>query len=108
MIPSVKVDGREVDTLSITSKLLYKEFKSKKQTAPTAQKKLQNSYPELAVEWTKMYSLLFVVTIETKLQEFQYKILNDILFTNDKLFTFKLIDSPLHIFCKKEAESLEH
>ena len=55
-----------------------------------------------------MAPLPFVVAIETKLQEFQYKILNDIIFTNDKLFRFKLIDSPLCIFCKKEVESREH
>ena len=32
---SVEVDGKEVDILSITSKVLYKEFKSKKQNPPT-------------------------------------------------------------------------
>jgi hypothetical protein len=104
----VKMDGKDVDILKTTSKLLYKEFKSKKQTPPTAQKKLQHKYPELAVEWTKIYSLPFVVTIETKLREFQYKLLNDIIFTNEKLFRFKMIESPLCNFCKKEVESLEH
>ena len=39
---SVKVDGKEVDILNITSKLVCKEFKSKKQTPPTAPKTLQN------------------------------------------------------------------
>ena len=104
----IKMDGKDVDILKTTSKLLYKKFKSKKQTPPTAQKKLKNKYPELAVEWTKIYSLPFVVTIETKLREFQYKLLNNILFTNEKLFKFKMTESPLCNFCKKEVESLEH
>lgn len=38
----VKVDGKEVDILNITSKLVCKEFKSKKQTLPAAPKTLQN------------------------------------------------------------------
>ena len=34
---SVKVDGKEVDILSITSHLFYKEFKPKKQPLPATQ-----------------------------------------------------------------------
>ena len=53
------------------------------------------------------FDLPFTVTVETKLREFQYKILNDIVYTNDKLFRFKMIESPLCTFCQKEDESLE-
>ena len=60
------------------------------------------------MDWKKIYSLPFVVTIETKIREFQYKLLNDIVFTNEKLFRFKMIDSPLCTFCKKDVESLEN
>ena len=49
-----------------------------------------------------------MVTIETKIREFQYKILNNIVFTIEKLFRLKIIDSPLCVFCKGEVESLEH
>ena len=93
---------------NVTSKLLYSEFKAVKQTPPTAKKKLKNKYPELAVDCKKIYSLPFVVTTDTKIREFQYKLLNDIVFTNEKLFRFKMIDSPLCSFCKKDVESLEH
>lgn len=60
------------------------------------------------VDWKKIYSLPFTVTVETKIREFQYKILNDIVYTNYKLFRFKIIESPLCTFCQKEDESLEH
>ena len=60
------------------------------------------------MDWKKIYSLPFVVTIETKIREFQYKLLNDIVFTNEKLFRFKMTDSPLCSFFKKDVESLEH
>ena len=98
----------EVDLLKITSKLLYTVFKNKKQKSPTAQNKIQNKSPELSVDWKKIYSLPFNVTMETKLREFQYKLLDDIVFTKEKLLRFKMIDSPLCTFCKKEIESFEH
>ena len=69
---------------------------------------MNEKFPELQVSWKEIYSLPFVVTIETKIREFQYKILNNIVFTNEKLFRLKMIDSPLYVFCKGEVESLEH
>ena len=46
--------------------------------------------------------------LETKIGEFQYKVLNNIVFTNEKLFKIKMIDSPQCTFCKNEIGSLEH
>ena len=43
-----------------------------------------------------------------KFREFQYKLLNNIVFTNDKLFRFNIIDSLLRVFCQTEVESPEH
>ena len=103
----IELDETEIDLSKVTSKLLYTKFKTKKQTPPSAQSKMKNKYPQLVVEWKKIYSLPFTVTVETKLREFQYKILNDVVYTNDKLFRFKMIESPLCTFCQ-EDESLEH
>ena len=102
------VKGEIVDLLSTSSKTLYKEFCSHKATTPTAQARLNTEYPNLSVEWKKIYSLSFNATLDMKLRIFQYKILNHILYTNSKLFAFKIVDSPLCTFCKKEEESLEH
>ena len=102
------VKGEIIDLLSTSSKTLYKEFCSHKATTPTAQARLNTEYPNLSVEWNKIYSLSFNATLDTKLRVFQYKILNRILYTNSKLFAFKIVDSPLCTFCKKEEESLEH
>ena len=44
----------------------------------------------------------------TKLRAFQYKLLNHIVYTNDRLYKFKIVDSPLCAFCNSENESLEH
>ena len=104
----IELDETEIDLSKVPSKLLYNKFKTKKQTPPSAQSKMKNKYPQLVVEWKKIFSLPFTVTVETKLREFQYKILNNIVNTNDRLFCFKMIESPLCAFCNKEDESLEH
>ena len=61
-----------------------------------------------SVDWEKIYLLPFKTTLDTKLREFQYKILNRILYTNKMLFKFKKVDSPLCGFCEKELETIEH
>ena len=47
----------------------------------------------LASTGEKIYLLPFKTTLYTKLQEFQYKLLNRIIYTNDMLFKFRKIDS---------------
>ena len=79
-----------------------------KQTPATAKAKILNKYHDLLFDWKKLYSLAFETTLDTKLREFQYKILNLIVFTNEKLHRFKMVDSPLCAFCNAEVESLEH
>ena len=98
-------DNSETDLSKVSSRLLYNALKKRKQVPPSAQKKMNEKFQ---VSWKEIYSLPFVVTIETKIREFQYKILNNIVFTNEKLFRLKMIDSPLCVFCKGEVESLEH
>ena len=70
----INIDGVNVDLLKVTSKMIYNEFKRKKQTTPSAQIKLYQKYPELSVEWKKIYSLPFTVTTDTKIREFQCKL----------------------------------
>ena len=94
-----------VNVLNVTSKMLYNQFKRKKRTVPAAQKKIELKYPDLSLEWKDIYSLPFTVAHNTKTREFQYKLLNNIVYTNDKLFRFKMIDSPLCAFCQSEVES---
>ena len=77
---------------------------------PTAKKKYDKAFntDTSHLDWEKIYLLPFKTTLHTKLREFQYKILNRILYTNDMLFKFKKVDSPLCYFCGKELETLEH
>ena len=68
----------------------------------------RRNFPNFKLIGGKYTPYLFAVTIETKIREFQYKMLNNIAFTNEKLFRLKMIDSPLRTFCKREIESIQH
>ena len=49
-----------------------------------------------------------IVTKDSRLQVFQYKLLNNVLYLNKMLFKFGKIDSPLCPFCKKIEETPLH
>ena len=61
----------------------------------------------MIINWKKVYSLPFHTTLDSKLREFQYKILRNEK-ENDKLFRFTLSQSPNSTFCNEEPESLDH
>ena len=48
------------------------------------------------------------VTIDTKSRIFQYEILNNVLYLNEKRFRFKIVSSPLCSFCNSENETPIH
>ena len=48
------------------------------------------------------------VTIDTNLHMFQYEILNNVLYLNEKLFKFKIVSSPLCSFCNSGNETPKH
>ena len=49
-----------------------------------------------------------IVTIESSLRSYQYNILNNILYLNERLFKFNIVDSPLCSFCGAYNESIKH
>ena len=58
--------------------------------------------------WRKIYILPCITTINTYLRSFQYKILNNILFLNKKLFVFRIKNTPLCSFSNKEEKTPLH
>ena len=74
----VRIRGEMFDLSSVSSKTLYREFRSRKVMPPTAQAKFKEEYSSLSVDWKEIYSLAFNVTLDTNLRAFQYKLLNRI------------------------------
>ena len=60
------------------------------------------------VNWEKTYLLAFKCTKETKLREFQFKLLHRRIATNDYLCKIGLKQSDLCTFCGEETENLTH
>ena len=106
----LRIEGKKVNFQNLKSKSLYDNFVSKISSIPTAQKKYNEAFSThtFQLDWGKIYLLPFKTTLDTKLREFQYKILNRILYTNKMLFKFKKVVSPLCDFCEKELETIEH
>ena len=75
---------------------------------PTAMKKYDETYnaENFQLDWEKIYSLSFQTTLDTKLREFQYKVLHRVCYTNKMLLKFRIVDSPLCYFCNEEIETL--
>ena len=51
----VPIKGKMFDLSSISSKMLYREFCSRKEIPSTAQAKLKDEYPNLSVDWKETY-----------------------------------------------------
>ena len=60
------------------------------------------------VDWKHLYLLPRRVTVDTNLRIFQYKILNGVLYLNEKLFRFITISFPLCFFWQSENETPLH
>ena len=93
-------------------KLIPKELYSLsiflKNELPTSQKYFCNIFPNLQVEWKKIYLLPRKVSNDTNLRMFQYKILNNILYLNKQLFIFNKKDTKLCLYCRLQDETINH
>ena len=57
-------------------------------------------------DWSFIYCIRFSVTKDTKLQDFQYKLMHIILITNSFLYKYGLKETKLCTFCTETKESL--
>ena len=89
--------------LDISLKQIYQIFLQQSKLRPP-----QNKYSNIDIDWEKVYTLAFQCTLDTKIREFHYKILNCIIFTNVKLNLIGVVESPNCTFFQEAAESVEH
>ena len=60
------------------------------------------------LDWKTVYMLPRIVTEDSKLWLFQYRLSRNVLYLNEMLFRFGKIDSPLCSFCKITDETSLH
>ena len=58
--------------------------------APTSQRCWEKLLCRQDLDWASMYMIPRMVTVESKLRNFQYKVLNNILYLNDRLYKWEL------------------
>ena len=75
---------------------------------PTSQKYSNELLKTDSFDWRQIYLLPRLVTLDSYSRSFQYKILNNVLYLNKKLFTFRKSTSPLCPFCKLSDEIVHH
>ena len=75
---------------------------------PTSQVYFQNYFSNIQLMWNEIYNLPRIVLIDSRLRCFQYKILHNILYLNEKLYLFKEVDTKLCPFCEKYNETIIH
>jgi len=60
------------------------------------------------INWKEIYLLPIKLTIDTKLREFQFKFLHQIIPTNTFLFKCNIVSSSLCEFCNSNPDSIAH
>ena len=92
---------------NLTVKETYKTLIRPLVQQPTAQKSIESVLQRNDTDWATVY-LLPQKTIESRMRIFQYKILNNILYLNNRLHKFGYIESPLCSLCNPETETMTH
>ena len=91
------IENKEIKILMKSdSKRIYSLLNNKKTILPTCINRWQNIFPtHEEVQWKDIFKLTFIITRETSLQSFQYKILHRTITCRKKLHEMRLIDNPL-------------
>ena len=88
--------------------MIYNALVQKRFVPPTSRNKLSQKFNIGEEDWPKIYSLAGKCSIDSKTRIFQYKILNNALYLNKRLFRCKLAESPLCSLCGVEDETVIH
>ena len=92
----------------LSAKFVYKKLISNCFVHPTSQAHLLRKLNLQDVNWQTVYMLPRYCTIDSHTRIFQYKILNNILFLNNRLFKMNIVNSELCSFCETEPETIIH
>ena len=75
--------------------MIYNALVQQSFVPPTSRNKFSQKFDISEEDWPKIYSLAGKCSIDSKTRIFQYKILDNALCLNKRLFRSKLVESPL-------------
>ena len=90
------------------SKELYSLLISAINHQPTAQKYFYTLFSNVELPWKEIYLNAREATANSHLSSFNYKIIVNVLYLNEKIFQFGKTQSLLCSFCHNEAETTLH
>ena len=106
--PTLKIDEKVFDVLEKKSKDFYALFIRTKAQYPNNSENLKREFKLTDVQLEQVFSLPYLVSIESYAKAFQYKVLNNILYTNTKLYKIGYTTDDRCSFSKTELEILNH
>ena len=99
VLSGIEVDGKFVSVEKVSAETVYQML------VKHFTKKFDISNQNI---WRSVYLLSARVSIESKTRMFQYKILNNVLYLNQRLSDMNIVGSSLCSQCKKEPETISH
>ena len=105
---NVQLGQKSVELDNLTAKAVYKKLIQPIKRNPTAQRIMEALLQEQNIEWSLVYTLPRKVTIDTSTRIFQYKILNNILYLNNRLYKMTIAKSTLCSLCGNDTETISH
>ena len=103
------IKGSQVHVLEkLDSMELYNIQILLKSEKPTCQLYHEKQFLGHIFEWKKIYTLPRIITRDSRLRIFQYKLINNVLYLNKSLFRFRIVTDSLCSFCKSFDESPLH
>ena len=82
-------NSRFLTVQKATSKEIYWILITTVEHKPTSQKYSEEKLTELSLDWKEIYMTPRIVSSNTYMRCFQYKVFNNVLFLNKKLFLFE-------------------
>ena len=74
----------------------------------TSQQYFTTFFPHLNLDWKLIYLLPRILTKNTSLRVFQYKVLSNVFYLNYKLFQFRGSTTSLCSYCNHHFETVQH
>ena len=75
---------------------------------PMCQSYHEKNFDDYDFNWKLIYRIPRIATLETKIRIFQYKLLNNVLYLNKKLFQFGIISQFKCSFCELYDKTPHH
>ena len=93
---------------SVTSGKIYNSLIKDRISKPASQKYFERKFNETEIDWSQIYLLPWKVSVETRTRAFQFKVLHNILYLNQRLHKMGLAESPLCNLCAISKETTTH